>query len=133
MLSHIMLQKLYKGAHDAMEKAYAPYSNFQVGCAILSENEHIYTSANVENAAYPESSCAESGAISAMISAGEYHIAAILIIGKGEHIITPCGGCLQKISEFAQGDTPILLANLKGVQATYTLKDLLPQVFVLQK
>ena len=132
MITHITEQKMLKSAQEAMEKAYAPYSNFQVGCAILSDNDNLYTSGNVENSAYPEGSCAESGAISAMITGGDYHIKAILIISKVEKVITPCGGCLQKISEFAKPDTIIYLANLQGIQAHHSLQDLLPQNFVLK-
>lgn len=110
-------------------KAYAPYSNHPVGAAILDETGAIHSGCNVENAAYPQGSCAEAGAISAMIAEGGTRITAIAIAGPGDHLCTPCGGCRQRIREFAAPDTPILIAGREKFLARFTLSDLLPESF----
>ncbi len=123
------IETLFKKSKAAMEKAYAPYSNFHVGAAVLGLNGKIYQGANVENASYPEGCCAESSAISAMVMDGEHHIAAIAVIGLGEGLVTPCGGCRQRIREFAQADTPIYIFGNEGLRETFTLDQLLPISF----
>ena len=95
------LDGLFQAARAAQDKAYAPYSRFKVGAAIASVDGRIFAGCNVENAAYPVGSCAEAGAISAMVAAGGSRIAAIVVVGDGEHLVTPCGGCRQRIREFA--------------------------------
>ena len=97
------LEALFDAAKAAQAKAYAPYSRFKVGAAILADDGRIYAGCNVENAAYPEGSCAEAGAIAAMVAGGERRIAEILVVGDGENLVTPCGGCRQRIREFASG------------------------------
>lgn len=120
---------LIRAAITAMASAYAPYSGFSVGAAIRDEHGHIHTGVNVENAAYPQGSCAEAGAIAAMIMAGGRHITAIAVAGKGDLLCTPCGGCRQRIREFAKPKTPILIAGEDGFQQSFTLDTLLPHSF----
>jgi cytidine deaminase len=112
-----------------MQNAYAPYSNFQVGSAILSANGKTYSGANVENAAYPLGCCAEASAISAMVRDGEQQIAEIVVVGKGDNLVTPCGGCRQKIREFATPETRIHVCDPKGLRKTYRIEQLLPDSF----
>jgi cytidine deaminase len=89
----------------------------------------VFSGCNVENAAYPQGSCAEAGAISAMVAAGERDIVAVLTVCDGEAIGTCCGGCRQRLREFAPGNTPVYAAGPEGVRATFTLDDLLPHSF----
>ena len=120
---------LFAAARAAREKAYAPYSRFPVGAAIRSGSGALFAGSNVENAAYPQGCCAEASAISAMVGAGERRIAAILVIGGGAGLTTPCGGCRQRIREFGGADTPVHVAGPEGVRATFTLGELLPHSF----
>jgi len=121
--------ELFEAARNARENAYAPYSRFLVGAAILTPEGEIYSGCNVENAAYPQGACAEAGAIAAMARAGRRAIQEILVIGDGEGLCTPCGGCRQRIREFAAPTTPIHIAGLQGVRASFTLEELLPHSF----
>ncbi|HXW19215.1 MAG TPA: cytidine deaminase [Roseiarcus sp.] len=123
------LAALFRAAKAAQGQAYAPYSRFKVGAAILTPSGAIFSGCNVENAAYPQGACAETGAISQMALSGERRIAEILVVGDGEALVTPCGGCRQRIREFAGPDTPIHIAGPEGVRATFTLDQLLPQSF----
>ena len=113
----------------ARNRAYAPYSNFLVGAAVLDENNRIHSGVNVENAAYPEGLCAEASAIAAMVLAGGRHIKTIAIAGSGTELCTPCGGCRQKIREFASPDTRIIVLGPHGAAHEFTLDDLLPASF----
>jgi len=122
-------QSLWRAALAAREAAYAPYSRFRVGAAVLDESGRIHAGCNVENAAYPQGVCAEAGALSAMVLAGGRRVCAVLVLGQGEHWVTPCGGCRQKIREFAQPDVPILLADENGLRTSLTLQALLPYSF----
>jgi cytidine deaminase len=124
-----VLAELFTAAKAAQANAYAPYSRFHVGAALRSESGAIYGGCNVENAAYPQGSCAETGAISAMALAGDRRIVEILVVGDGESLCTPCGGCRQRIREFAGPETAIHIAGPEGVRATFTLAELLPQSF----
>ena len=121
--------ELVAAAISAMSHAYAPYSSFYVGAAIRDENGQIHSGANVENAAYPQGACAEVGAISAMIMAGGRKIDAIAVAGKGNVLCTPCGGCRQRIREFAEAATPIIIADETGERARFTLAEILPHSF----
>ena len=121
--------ELVAAAISAMSHAYAPYSSFFVGAAIRDENGQIHSGANVENAAYPQGACAEVGAISAMIMAGGRKIDAIAVAGKGDVLCTPCGGCRQRIREFAEAATPIIIADETGERARFTLAEILPHSF----
>jgi cytidine deaminase len=123
------LRDLFEAAKSAQANAYAPYSRFRVGAALRTPGGAIFSGCNVENAAYPQGACAEAGAIAAMALAGERRIAEILVIGDGDGLCTPCGGCRQRIREFADAATPIHIAGPFGVRARYTLGELLPHSF----
>ena len=123
------LDALFAAAKAARERAYAPYSRFSVGAAIRAPSGAIYSGCNVENAAYPQGSCAEAGAIAAMALAGGRRIVEIVIVGDGEDLCTPCGGCRQRIREFADAVTRVHVAGLEGVRASFTLDELLPHSF----
>jgi cytidine deaminase len=123
------LAELFAAAKAAQANAYAPYSRFSVGAALRAAGGAIYSGCNVENAAYPQGSCAEAGAIAAMALAGERRIAEIVVIGDGEALCTPCGGCRQRIREFADPETAIHIAGPEGVRASFTLAELLPESF----
>lgn len=120
---------LFKAALAVREQAYAPYSGFAVGAAIRDEAGRIHIGCNVENAAYPVGTCAEAGAVSAMIAAGGRRIEEILVVGDSPRPVTPCGACRQRIREFAKPDTPVLIAGLSGLVARFTLDALLPESF----
>lgn len=124
-----MLDDLFAAAKAAQGRAHVPYSRFPVGAAIRDESGRIHPGANVENAAYPQGSCAEAAAITRMVVEGGTRIAEILVIGEGEVLCTPCGGCRQRIREFARPDTPIHVAGPEGVRRTFTLDELLPYSF----
>ncbi len=123
------IEALFEAAKAVQAKAYAPYSGFKVGAAIATPGGRVFAGCNVENAAYPVGACAESGAISAMLAAGESRIAAIVVMGEGENLVTPCGGCRQRIREFAASDTPIHIAGPEGIRRSFTLEELLPFSF----
>lgn len=123
------ISKLFELARSARRNAYAPYSNFAVGVALLSQEGNFYKSCNVENISYPCGSCAETGAIAAMVAGGDKQIAEILVLAEGSELITPCGACRQRIKEFSTPQTLIHLANAAGVQKTYTIAELLPLAF----
>ena len=123
---------LITAAIDAMSRAYAPYSDFAVGAALLDEQGRIHCGVNVENAAYPNGICAETSAIAMMVNAGGSRIERIAVAGgtdAGDILCTPCGGCRQRIREFAAPDTVIIIANPGGEQQRFTLADLLPYSF----
>lgn len=110
--------------------AYAPYSNFQVGAAIRAGSGAVYTGVNVENVASPEGTCAEAGAIAAMVAGGEREITELAVIADGPVPVAPCGGCRQKILEFAGPDVRVTMGNLKGETRVMTVAELLPGAFV---
>ena len=123
-------EDLIKAAIAAMGIAYAPYSGFPVGAAILDEDGAIHAGANIENAAYPVGNCAEASAIAAMIMAGRKRITKIAVAGgDGELLCTPCGACRQRIREFAAAETPVLVCGPEGLQQSFTLAELLPASF----
>ena len=123
-------EDLIKAAIAAMGRAYAPYSGFPVGAAILDEDGAIHAGANIENAAYPVGNCAEASAIAAMIMAGRKRITKIAVAGgDGELLCTPCGACRQRIREFATAETPVLVCGPEGLQQSFTLAELLPASF----
>jgi cytidine deaminase len=121
--------ELHAAAIDAQANAHVPYSHFRVGAAIRTKSGAIFAACNVENAAYPQGVCAEAGAISTMVSAGEYAIDAIVTVCEGKALSTCCGGCRQKIREFADEATLIHVAGPDGVRKTYTMNELLPDSF----
>ena len=120
--------QLVQQAQKAMNKAYAPYSNFHVGATILDENNKIHAGCNVENSAYPLGVCAEGSAISNMILSGGKRIKKILIVSSGEMMVTPCGGCRQKIKEFGDEDTEIQIFHNEQI-TSFSIDDLLPHSF----
>jgi cytidine deaminase len=120
---------LVSAARDVRTRAYAPYSGFPVGAAILSADGGVHLGCNVENAAFPEGTCAEAGAIAAMIAAGATRIAAVAVIADSPRPVPPCGGCRQKLAEFADAATPVTLATLDGALFETTVGDLLPGAF----
>jgi cytidine deaminase len=123
------VEALFAAAKAAFDHAYAPYSKFPVGAAVLTPEGEIFAGCNVENAAYPNGWCAETSAIAAMASAGRRRIAEVLVVGGGSGLCTPCGGCRQRIREFAAPETPIHVAGPEGVRASFTLAQLLPESF----
>ena len=124
-----MSEILIRAAIASMDKAYAPYSGFFVGAAILDEHGAVHTGANIENAAYPQGCCAEASAISALIMSGGQRIQKIAVAGRGEILCTPCGGCRQKIREFGTAETQILICDETGLRQSFTLDELLPHSF----
>lgn len=125
----IDFEALFAAAARAQPLAYAPYSRFKVGAAILADDGVVYPGCNVENAAYPSGSCAEQGAISAMIAGGASRITAILVLGDGDALVTPCGACRQRIREFAAPETPLAIAGPGGIRQMFSLAELLPASF----
>ncbi|WP_375465865.1 cytidine deaminase [uncultured Methylobacterium sp.] len=123
------LAALFDAAIAARARAYAPYSRFAVGAALRDEHGRVHAGCNVENAAYPVGTCAEAGAVAAMILAGGRRIRALLVLGDGAGPVTPCGACRQRIREFADGDTSIHAADSAGVNRSFTLDGLLPASF----
>ena len=124
-----MPNSLIEDARAVRENAHAPYSGFKVGAAIRTASGRVFTGVNVENAAYPEGTCAEAGAIAAMVAAGETRIAEIAVIGDAPDPVTPCGGCRQKIAEFAPPGVEVTMANLRGDTLTMKIEELLPFAF----
>ena len=120
---------LLAAARAARLNAHAPYSGFRVGAAVLDEHGQVHAGCNVENAAYPQGLCAEAGALSALVLAGARRATALLVVGEGPVWVTPCGGCRQKLREFAAAETPVLVADAAGVQRVFTLGELLPHSF----
>jgi cytidine deaminase len=124
-----MAHDLFEAARDAMSFAHAPYSKFPVGAAIRADDGKIYTGANVENLSFPQGWCAEPTAIGCMIMGGGKKIVEMAVIAEKLALCPPCGGCRQKISEFASADTKIYLCDEVGVQKTMTMDELLPLSF----
>lgn len=123
------LSRLFAAARAAQDRAYAPYSRFPVGAALLDESGALHTGCNVENAAYPVGTCAEAGAIAAMVAAGGRRIAALLVLGPGPGLVTPCGACRQRIREFAGPAIRVHVADPVAIRAAFTVGALLPDSF----
>ncbi len=122
---------LIEAAKTIRPNAYAPYSKFQVGAALRSESGKIYSGVNVENVAYPEGTCAEAGAIAAMIAAGDQEIKEIAVIADSPSPVPPCGGCRQKIREFAKDDVTVIMTTTSGKEQSILVGQLLPGAFTL--
>ncbi|WP_299738141.1 cytidine deaminase [uncultured Roseobacter sp.] len=120
---------LREAAAAVRENAHAPYSNFKVGAAIRAASGTVYVGCNVENVAYPEGTCAEAGAIAAMVAAGETRLTEAYVIAGSPMPVTPCGGCRQKLAEFADAGVRVTMATTGGVEQTITVGELLPGVF----
>lgn len=128
-----MNEDLIEAATSARNNAHAPYSKFHVGAAIRTPSGAIFAGCNVENVAYPEGTCAEAGAIAAMCLAGEYEITEVAVVAGGDEPSSPCGGCRQKISEFAKGNVLVTMVAAGGSRKTITVADLLPGAFDLER
>ena len=124
-----MSADLYEAAKKAMALCHAPYSKFPVGAAIRAEDGKIYAGANIENLAFPEGWCAETTAISHMVMGGAKQIVEIAVIAEKLALCPPCGGCRQRIKEFASVNTQIYLCDETGVKKTMTMNELLPHSF----
>lgn len=116
-------------ARAVRENAHAPYSNFKVGAAVKTTSGTVFIGCNVENVAYPEGTCAEAGAIAAMVAAGETEIAEVAVIADSPDPVPPCGGCRQKLAEFAARDVKVALGTTDGAVTETTVGDLLPGQF----
>ena len=120
---------LFAAAEAIRAKAYAPYSRFSVGAAILADDGNIYSGCNIENAAYPIGNCAEASAIAAMIAGGAHRIKRVYVTGPGSAPVTPCGGCRQRIREFADQDVVVISHGVDGDPLSRTIAELLPHSF----
>jgi cytidine deaminase len=120
---------LFLAARDAMAKCYAPYSKFPVGAAIRTTDGRVYSGGNIEIASYPEGWCAETTALSHYIMGGGGEIAEIAVVAERMARITPCGGCRQRLAEFANADTKLYLCDDAGVVETVTMAEMLPYGF----
>ena len=124
-----MSDDLSARARDVKGRAYAPYSNFQVGAAIRGASGAIYAGCNVENVAYPEGTCAEAGAIAAMVAAGETTLTEVFVVADSLAPCPPCGGCRQKLAEFGAGDVRVTMASATDATLVMRLDELLPGAF----
>ena len=122
-------EELLEAARAAQTNAHAPYSHFSVGAAVRTSTGHIFSGSNVENVSFPEGICAEASAIGAMVTAGERTIVEVLTIADGDEVTTCCGGCRQRLAEFAAPDTPVHAAGPDGIRRSFTLGELLPAAF----
>jgi len=123
------MNELVSAARRVRDNAYTPYSGFAVGAAIRGAGGAVHVGCNVENAAYPEGTCAEAGAIAAMVAAGETLIAEVAVVADAPRPVPPCGGCRQKLAEFAAPGTLVRLATIAGETQVTTVGELLPGAF----
>ncbi len=123
------LDEMLALARAARARAYAPYSGFAVGCCLRAEGGRLHAGANVENAAYPLGQCAEASAIGQMVAAGDRRIVELLLVAEGDALCTPCGGCRQRLAEFADEAVQIHLCDATGLRRSVTLGELLPLAF----
>lgn len=134
-----MNRSLFEAARAVRDRAHAPYSNFHVGAAILTEAGDVHVGANVENASYPEGWCAETSALAGMVAAGNpgagRRIAEVTVVAERieGRLTTPCGGCRQRLAEFAGPDTPVHVVDPSGEGRTFAMKDLLPAAFAMEE
>lgn len=129
MADAAVMHALVERARAARSHAYAPYSAFAVGAAVLDEQGRIHAGCNVENASYGLTQCAEANAIGALVAAGGARIVAAAVAGVAAQPVTPCGACRQRLREFAADDCPVWVADLESVRARFTLGELLPASF----
>ncbi len=122
-------EEMLSRAAAAREQAHAPYSGFKVGACLRSDDGRLFVGCNVENVAYPQGQCAEAGALGALVAAGARRIVEVVVLADGEKLCTPCGGCRQRLAEFATADTPVHVAGPDGLKASFTLGELLPHAF----
>ena len=124
-----MSNDLFEAARQAMARCHAPYSQFPVGAALRGDDGNIYAGANIEVASFPEGWCAETTAIGHLIMAGARRITEVAVIAEKMVACTPCGGCRQRLAEFADADTRVHLCDNDGIVQTVTLGELLPFAF----
>ena len=127
------LEEMIAAARQARENAHAPYSGFKVGACLRGAGGGLYAGCNVENVAYPQGQCAEASAIGVLVAEGERRIAEVVIVAEGEALCTPCGGCRQRLAEFAGPDTPVHVCSPEGRRASFTLGELLPHGFTFER
>lgn len=123
------LEKMLDLAYEAMEKAYTPYSHFQVGACLKTKSGAYYTGCNIENASYTPTNCAERTAVFKAVSEGERSFSGIVIVCSGKNPASPCGVCRQVLREFCEPDMPVVFADAKRNYVESTLKELLPHGF----
>jgi cytidine deaminase len=120
---------LKQAAEAVRANAHAPYSQFKVGAALRSAGGAIHAGCNVENVSYPEGTCAEAGAIAAMVAAGDTAIAEVYVIADSPVPVSPCGGCRQRLAEFAGPEVRVTMATTRGAERVMTMAELLPGAF----
>jgi homotetrameric cytidine deaminase len=125
-------EELLEAAADVMRTAHVPYSRFPVGAALRGTDGRVYAGSNVENASYPQGQCAETSAIGALVAAGQSEIAEVAVVAERMDFCPPCGGCRQRLAEFARPDTPVHLGRPGGPRMTTTVGELLPLAFELE-
>ncbi|WP_179380312.1 cytidine deaminase [Jannaschia marina] len=123
------MSELRDAALAVRENAHAPYSGFKVGAAVRGASGRVYAGCNVENVAYPEGTCAEAGAIAAMVAAGETALTDVYVVADAPAPVPCCGGCRQKLAEFGGGEVPVTLATVAGAEQATTIAALLPGKF----
>ena len=123
------IERLRSAAEEAMHRAYAPYSSFRVGAALLGDDGSVITGCNVENASYPATICAERGAVAAAVARGITGFDALVIVTEATEPTPPCGVCRQVLVEFAPS-LPVVSVAAQGREAAWSLEELLPQPFV---
>lgn len=128
-MDDLQMQQLVDAARAVRDNAYAPYSKFLVGAAVLDEQGRVHAGCNVENAAYPQGWCAETSALAHLVTAGGRRALAVAVVGVAADPVTPCGGCRQKLREFAAPDCPVWIADMDTVRLRTTMADLLPASF----
>ncbi len=128
-MADVAVEELIEEARRAQAKAYARYSGYTVGAAIRAASGNIYAGCNVENASYPLSQCAEANAVAAMVLGGDREIAAVAVVGPGDVLCTPCGGCRQAMAEFGNADVPIHICGPTGEAVEESLGSLIPHAF----
>ena len=124
-------ERLLAAADEVMRNAHVPYSRFKVGAALRAPDGRVFTGANVENAAYPQGQCAEASALGALVAAGATEVAEVAVVAERMDICPPCGGCRQRLAEFARPETPVHLGRPGGERRTVTVGELLPLAFDL--
>lgn len=127
------LDDMIRLAAAARANAHAPYSGFKVGACVETHDGQRFVGCNVENVAYPQGQCAEASAIGAMVSAGGRRITRVVVVAEGDKLCTPCGGCRQRLAEFATSETPVHIAGPGGLRRSFTLGELLPEAFFFER
>ena len=127
------LDEMIRLAAAARDNAHAPYSGFRVGACLRSGDGRLFVGCNVENMSYPEGQCAETSALGALVVAGGCEVVEVVILAGGERLCTPCGGCRQRLAEFAGPATPVHIAGPEGLRRSFTLGELLPEAFFFER